>query len=100
MLKICIYQSIVLHYDTDIITYSNCFFLTATCRKLKVDVSLHRSKAQTGVNVAITAAPVMYQDKKKKSHDIMLLRLPSSTDVEPVKLPDCGGTLIKKKKTS
>ncbi|XP_042340350.1 kallikrein-6-like [Plectropomus leopardus] len=43
--------------------------------------------------VEITAEPVIYTDKddnsRTRSHDLMLLQLPSPSDSQPVALPDC-----------
>ncbi|XP_008279179.1 kallikrein-8-like [Stegastes partitus] len=44
--------------------------------------------------VQITANPVIYTDKdnngKDRFHDIMLLQLPGTSDIQPIALPDCG----------
>lgn len=43
--------------------------------------------------VQITAEPVIYADNdnnnNRRSHDIMLLQLPSPTDIQPIALPNC-----------
>lgn len=38
--------------------------------------------------VKITAKPVIYTDDNNRPHDIMLLQLPNSIDIQPVALPD------------
>lgn len=38
--------------------------------------------------VEITAKPVIYTDDNNRPHDIMLLQLPNSIDIQPVALPD------------
>ncbi|KAK5605947.1 hypothetical protein CRENBAI_002959 [Crenichthys baileyi] len=47
-----------------------------------------------GSQVKIKAKPVIYTDNsngfKERPHDIMLLELPRSFDITPLKLPDCG----------
>lgn len=40
--------------------------------------------------VKITAEPVIYTDKdNNRVHDVMLLQLPSPSDIPPIALPDC-----------
>ncbi|XP_054900650.1 kallikrein-2-like [Poeciliopsis prolifica] len=37
---------------------------------------------------------VIYADSNGRKHDIMLLKLPSKTAIQPIKLPDCPDTLL------
>ncbi|XP_073332089.1 granzyme F-like [Pagrus major] len=59
---------------------------------MKAVVGVH-PRTQPGtqpVTMLITAPPVMYGDDEKRIHDIMLLKLPTPTEIKPVDLPDCN----------
>ncbi|KAL7404668.1 hypothetical protein ABVT39_017809 [Epinephelus coioides] len=43
-----------------------------------------------GTEVQITAPPVIYTENNGISHDIMLLKLPNPTQIQPVPLPRCN----------
>ncbi|XP_067441512.1 uncharacterized protein [Thunnus thynnus] len=51
-------------------------------------LGVHHGKAES---VGIKAQPEIFTDKNnnKRSHDIMLLKLPSPTRIQPVPLPSC-----------
>uniref|UniRef100_A0A3Q1HFQ1 trypsin n=1 Tax=Anabas testudineus TaxID=64144 RepID=A0A3Q1HFQ1_ANATE len=57
-------------------------------RTMFADLNVHPAQ-----EVQIRAEPVIYADKddnnNKRFHDIMLLQLPSSTDIKPMALPNC-----------
>ncbi|XP_030610008.1 kallikrein-11-like [Archocentrus centrarchus] len=59
------------------------------------NVSMHQGAPQQ--EVQITAKPEIYSDNNNnnnnntvRDHDIMLLQLPSTSEVPPIALPDCG----------
>ncbi|KAM8771692.1 kallikrein-6-like isoform 2-T4 [Acanthopagrus schlegelii] len=70
--------------DRWILTAAHCF---KPDRTMFANVSGHPgSPAQ---EVQIRAEPVIYTDRDSRSHDLMLLQLPSPSSVQPVALPDC-----------
>nr|XP_033472155.1 kallikrein-13-like isoform X2 [Epinephelus lanceolatus] len=40
--------------------------------------------------MTIKSEPVVFKDSSNRTHDIMLLKLPNPTQVQPVPLPDCN----------
>ncbi|TKS68580.1 Cationic trypsin [Collichthys lucidus] len=64
--------------DKWILTAAHCF---ETGRTMYASVNAAQE-------VKITANPVIYKDDNNRPHDIMLLQLPNSTDIQPVALPD------------
>nr|XP_046229406.1 kallikrein-8-like isoform X2 [Scatophagus argus] len=65
-----------------ILTASHCWQ-----RNMKAVLGVHPGSSVK--TVQITAQPVMFEDKQKRQHDIMLLQLPETTEIKPVELPDC-----------
>ncbi|XP_044042604.1 kallikrein-8-like isoform X1 [Siniperca chuatsi] len=74
--------------DRWILTAAHCLIRGRT---MFADLGVH--PGGPAQEVQITAKPVIYTDKDKNNknrfHDIMLLQLPSPSDVKPVALPDC-----------
>lgn len=71
------------------VTISNhVLCLLCTCRTMFANLSVHQGGPQK--EVQITAEAEIYTDTSTgRVHDIMLLQLPSSSDIQPIKLPDC-----------
>ncbi|GAA6222234.1 kallikrein-8-like [Lates japonicus] len=75
---------------------SNQWILTAAhCLKpgRTMFANLNACAGSPAQEVQITTGAVIYMDKdnnnNNRSHDIMLLQLPSPTDIKPIGLPDC-----------
>uniref|UniRef100_A0A3Q3FRF4 trypsin n=1 Tax=Kryptolebias marmoratus TaxID=37003 RepID=A0A3Q3FRF4_KRYMA len=60
----------------------HCFF-SFTCRTAFASISLHPAE-----EVEIKAKPLIYTDTVR-IHDIMLLQLPHTFDIQPIQLSDC-----------
>ncbi|XP_034740804.1 kallikrein-8-like [Etheostoma cragini] len=74
--------------DRWILTAAHCW----KSGKVFADVSVN--PGGPAQEMQITAEPVIYTDKdnnnRMRSHDIMLLQLPSPSNIPPVALPDCN----------
>ncbi|XP_017159360.1 uncharacterized protein LOC108166168 [Poecilia reticulata] len=46
------------------------------------------------ITIYIIIHPDIYIDRNGRKHDMMLLKLPRKTTVQPIKLPDCPDTLL------
>ncbi|XP_067441511.1 anionic trypsin-2-like isoform X2 [Thunnus thynnus] len=71
--------------DQWILTAAHCWEPGYTINAV---LGVHHGKAES---VGIKAQPEIFTDKNnnKRSHDIMLLKLPSPTRIQPVPLPSC-----------
>ncbi|XP_035856797.1 kallikrein-6-like isoform X1 [Sander lucioperca] len=70
--------------DWWILTAAHCL----TPGKMFADLSVH--PGGPAQEVQITAEPVIYTENRTRSHDIMLLQLPSPSNIPPIALPDCN----------
>nr|XP_043884396.1 anionic trypsin-2-like [Solea senegalensis] len=69
--------------DQWILTAAHCLI---PGRTMYADLGVHPGPART---VQITDPPVTFKDSNGRTHDIMLVKLPSKTQTQTVQLPDC-----------
>ncbi|XP_055363955.1 kallikrein 1-related peptidase b11-like [Betta splendens] len=84
------FYEVNLEWKETSVTHTNTVFLRS-CRTMFADVVMHQGAPAQ--EIKITAEAEIFTDKdinnNIRSHDIMLLQLPTPTDVQPVALPDC-----------